>query len=30
MLGHFTNDLFMGVLTALLPILKTEYGLSNA
>src|SRR5829696_8423073 len=30
MLGHFTNDLFMGVLTALLPILKSEYGLSNA
>jgi FSR family fosmidomycin resistance protein-like MFS transporter len=30
MLGHFTNDLFMGVLTALLPILKSKYGLSNA
>lgn len=30
MLGHFTNDLFMGVLTALLPILKSEFGLSNA
>ena len=30
MAGHFTNDLFMGVLTALLPILKSEYGLSNA
>jgi FSR family fosmidomycin resistance protein-like MFS transporter len=30
MMGHFTNDLFMGVLTALLPILKSEYGLSNA
>lgn len=30
MTGHFTNDLFMGVLTALLPILKSEYGLSNA
>ena len=30
MLGHFTNDLFMGVLTALLPILKSEYDLSNA
>lgn len=30
MAGHFTNDLFMGVLTALLPILKAEYGLSNA
>ncbi len=30
MMGHFTNDLFMGVLTALLPILKFEYGLSNA
>jgi MFS transporter, FSR family, fosmidomycin resistance protein len=30
MMGHFTNDLFMGVLTALLPILKSEYDLSNA
>lgn len=30
MMGHFTNDLFMGVLTALLPILKFEYDLSNA
>ena len=30
MLGHFTNDMFMGVLTALLPILKSEFHLSNA
>ena len=30
MFGHLSNDMFMGVLTALLPILKSEYHLSNA
>lgn len=29
-LGHFTNDLFMGVLTGLLPLFKERLDLSNA
>lgn len=29
-LGHFTNDLFMGVLTGLLPLFKEQLDLSNA
>ncbi len=30
MLGHFTNDLFAGVLAILYPLLKLRFGLSNA
>jgi FSR family fosmidomycin resistance protein-like MFS transporter len=30
MLGHFTNDLFGGVLTLLLPVMKTRFNLDNA
>ena len=29
-LGHFTNDLFMGVLTGLLPMFKEQFDLTNA
>ena len=29
-LGHFTNDLFMGVLTGLLPLFKEQLDLTNA
>lgn len=30
MLGHFTNDMFAGVLAILYPVLKLKFGLSNA
>ncbi|MFM8595361.1 MAG: MFS transporter, partial [Chloroflexota bacterium] len=30
MLGHFTNDMFAGVLAIMYPILKLKFGLSNA
>jgi MFS transporter, FSR family, fosmidomycin resistance protein len=30
MLGHFTNDMFAGVLAIMFPVLKLKFGLSNA
>ncbi len=30
MLGHFTNDMFAGVLAIMFPVLKLRFGLSNA
>lgn len=30
MLGHFTNDLFGGILAIMYPVLKLKFGLSNA